>query len=59
MVLATGLERDTETQRVLTERGWTVVVVWEHDDPQEAADRVAAAVLDRRVLHDRLRAPMR
>jgi DNA mismatch endonuclease, patch repair protein len=38
---ATKLEqnrlRDTETNRLLTDAGWTVVRVWEHDDPEHAA----------------------
>jgi DNA mismatch endonuclease, patch repair protein len=37
-------ERDRETDRVLRENGWTVVRIWEHEDPVAAADRVQAAV---------------
>jgi DNA mismatch endonuclease (patch repair protein) len=40
--------RDEETDRVLTERGWLVVRIWEHEDPAEAAQRVRAAVTARR-----------
>lgn len=41
-------ERDRETDRVLGEHGWEVVRIWEHEDPIEAADRVAKAVGRRR-----------
>jgi DNA mismatch endonuclease (patch repair protein) len=36
--------RDRDTDARLTKAGWTVVRVWEHDDPREAAERVALAV---------------
>lgn len=36
--------RDQETDRILNAAGWTVVRVWEHEDPEEAAIRIAAAV---------------
>ena len=36
--------RDRDTDARLTKAGWTVVRVWEHDDPREAAERVAIAV---------------
>jgi DNA mismatch endonuclease (patch repair protein) len=42
--LARNRERDAETDRVLREHGWDVVRVWEHEDPEEAAARVEAAV---------------
>ena len=29
--------RDAETERLLIDAGWRVFVVWEHDDPAEAA----------------------
>jgi len=37
-------ERDRETNRVLAEHGWTVVRMWEHEDPVKAADRVQATI---------------
>ncbi len=43
--------RDEQTDRVLRQRGWVVVRVWEHEDPAEAAERVQHAVLQRR--HER------
>ncbi|MFI2213762.1 very short patch repair endonuclease [Streptomyces sp. NPDC020141] len=36
--------RDLDTNQRLTEAGWAVVRVWEHEDPVEAAARVEAAV---------------
>jgi DNA mismatch endonuclease (patch repair protein) len=33
--------RDRETDQVLTAAGWTVIRVWEHEDPETAADHVA------------------
>ncbi|MEU8186722.1 very short patch repair endonuclease [Micromonospora carbonacea] len=38
-------KRDAETDELLTAAGWTVIRVWEHENPQEAAGRVATAVL--------------
>ncbi|WP_308433197.1 very short patch repair endonuclease [Streptomyces inusitatus] len=40
--------RDTDTDQRLTEAGWVVVRVWEHEDPIEAAARVEAAVTEAR-----------
>jgi DNA mismatch endonuclease (patch repair protein) len=37
-------ERDEETDRVLAEAGWRVLRIWEHEDPVEAAHRVAKLV---------------
>ncbi|MEV4413998.1 very short patch repair endonuclease [Catellatospora sp. NPDC049609] len=37
--------RDVETDRLLQAAGWTVVRVWEHEDPRVAADRIAEVVL--------------
>jgi DNA mismatch endonuclease, patch repair protein len=39
--------RDQDTDRRLTEAGWHVIRVWEHDDPIAAADTVEAAVRGR------------
>ncbi|MEU6401537.1 very short patch repair endonuclease [Streptomyces sp. NPDC046985] len=40
--------RDADTDRRLTEAGWTVVRIWEHEDPLEAASRVERAVAEAR-----------
>ncbi|MGQ2911093.1 very short patch repair endonuclease [Aeromicrobium sp.] len=37
-------DRDTDTNRLLDEAGWTVVRVWEHEDPAAAADRIEQLV---------------
>lgn len=36
-------ERDAETDRTLANHGWTVVRIWEHEDPVSGAERVVAA----------------
>ncbi|MFJ4581406.1 very short patch repair endonuclease [Streptomyces echinatus] len=40
--------RDEDTDRLLNEAGWVVVRVWEHEDPDEAAEKVADIVKTRR-----------
>ena len=40
--------RDRQTDELLADRGWTVVRVWEHEDPHDAAERVRDTVLARR-----------
>jgi DNA mismatch endonuclease, patch repair protein len=37
-------ERDTETDRLLAAAGWTIVRVWEHEDPMKVANLVARVV---------------
>lgn len=37
-------ERDLDTTRQLTDSGWHVIRVWEHDDPEDAATSIAEAV---------------
>lgn len=39
--------RDRATDRELAAAGWTVVRVWEHEEPVAAASRVQAALRDR------------
>lgn len=46
--VARNVARDVDTERRLHKAGWVLVVVWEHDDPHDAAARVAAVVLERR-----------
>jgi DNA mismatch endonuclease, patch repair protein len=46
--LARNQERDRETDARLTSSGWEVLRVWEHEDVTVAADRIEAAVRDRR-----------
>lgn len=49
-------ERDAAVTTALTAVGWTVVRVWQHEVPAEAALRVSAAVRQSLLPHDR-RAP--
>ena len=39
-----NVERDRETDALLTQAGWVSVRVWEHEDPAVAARRVARIV---------------
>lgn len=42
--LGATVRRDRDTESALARLGWTVVRVWEHEDPPPAADRIEAAV---------------
>jgi DNA mismatch endonuclease (patch repair protein) len=42
-----NVERDRDTEHRLTGAGWHVVVVWEHEDAEEAAERVSGVVRER------------
>lgn len=46
--IARNVRRDRDTDRRLREAGWLPMRIWEHDDPQEAADRIEEAVAARR-----------
>nr|WP_281004922.1 very short patch repair endonuclease [Nocardia thailandica] len=46
-------DRDRDTSTKLREAGWTVIRVWEHEDPESAAARIEAVVLDHRRLSHR------
>lgn len=39
--------RDADTHKRLKESGWIPIRVWEHEDPEEAAERVVEIVLRR------------
>lgn len=45
--LDANVRRDRKTDSVLAEAGWTVIRIWEHEDPVTAADHVEAVVRDR------------
>ena len=47
--LARNVERDRETDRALRDAGWSVVRIWEHENPEDAAERVVEAVKSRRL----------
>ncbi|MCP2334562.1 very short patch repair endonuclease [Actinoalloteichus caeruleus] len=36
--------RDAETNRLLRDAGWSVIRVWEHEDPADAAERISRVV---------------
>ncbi len=46
--LEANVRRDRDTDRQLEEAGWLGIRVWEHEDIEEAAERVSAAVRARR-----------
>ena len=41
-------ERDARIDAALTEAGWLVLRIWEHEDPSAAAAKIAKLVLQRR-----------
>jgi DNA mismatch endonuclease, patch repair protein len=45
--LARNVERDRETDERLTQAGWVVLRVWEHEDPEPAAARIREMVSSR------------
>ncbi|MBC2641478.1 MULTISPECIES: very short patch repair endonuclease [unclassified Rhodococcus (in: high G+C Gram-positive bacteria)] len=44
--LAGNVTRDRDTDTRLTDAGWTVVRIWEHENPVAAADRVERVLDD-------------
>jgi DNA mismatch endonuclease, patch repair protein len=46
--LTANATRDADTDRILEGLGWCVIRIWEHEDPQSAADRVSRALVERR-----------
>jgi len=50
--IAANKRRDVDTNRRLTEEGWRVIRVWEHEDPARAAQRIARVVERRRPIPD-------
>jgi DNA mismatch endonuclease (patch repair protein) len=40
--------RDQDTDRCLADAGWTSVRVWEHEDPNAAAERIREVVIAQR-----------
>ncbi|MDV6267840.1 very short patch repair endonuclease [Rhodococcus sp. AD45-ID] len=43
--LAANVLRDRDTDARLAEQGWTVIRIWEHEDPSTAAERVRNTLL--------------
>lgn len=50
--IARNMARDADTAQRLAEAGWTLIVIWEHENPEAAAAAVAAVVTERRALRD-------
>ena len=46
--LARNRARDRETDARLATEGWQVIRIWEHEDPDRAADEIARVVRERR-----------
>lgn len=44
----TTRQRDTETDQLLRQAGWTPIRIWEHDDPQTAAETIRRVIEERR-----------
>lgn len=44
----TNQARDRDTDQRLRDDGWLVVRVWEHEEPETAADRIELLVIERR-----------
>jgi DNA mismatch endonuclease (patch repair protein) len=42
--LEANVRRDRLTDAALTDAGWLVIRIWEHESPVEAADRIERAV---------------
>jgi DNA mismatch endonuclease, patch repair protein len=42
--ISRNIERDLEQAARLEAAGWTVIRVWEHEDPSMAAERISATV---------------
>ena len=42
--IARTMARDRRNDAALVEAGWTVIRIWEHDDPEAAAAQIEAVV---------------
>lgn len=49
-----NVARDRRNEGALAEAGWRLIVVWQHDDLDDAADRIEAVVLGGVAASDRL-----
>ncbi len=45
--LLANVQRDRQVDEALRSEGWIVIRVWEHEDPVEAAMRIAAVITSR------------
>ena len=48
--LKANVDRDRHVEEQLTERGWRVLRIWEHEDVEDAADMVVTALGRRRMI---------
>lgn len=49
--LDANVSRDRDTDRRLSEAGWTVLRAWEHENPERVADRIQDTLIDIRRSH--------
>ncbi|WP_405060309.1 very short patch repair endonuclease [Kribbella sp. NBC_01505] len=49
--IASNQRRDVETNKILSDAGWTVIRHWEHENVEAIANEVAAAVNQRSLGH--------
>ncbi len=42
-------ERDADTNQQLEEAGWKVIRIWEHEDPEEASEKIFNIVMKRQM----------
>jgi DNA mismatch endonuclease (patch repair protein) len=47
--IAANRERDCDTEKRLRKAGWLPIVVWEHEDPRKAAQRIEKLVRRRSI----------
>jgi DNA mismatch endonuclease (patch repair protein) len=52
--IARNRARDADTNALLSQAGWTVIRVWEHEDPIEAAARLATVIRRRSLTQSRM-----
>jgi len=45
--IETNQRRDLDTNKRLEAAGWQVIRLWEHEDPERAADKISQAVRER------------
>lgn len=46
--ISTNQKRDKDTNNRLKEQGWSVIRIWEHEDPEKAAKKIEKEVRQRR-----------